>query len=181
MIPTVFTTPAPYHLLSYASLTGLTLWHSFIGGPIAFKVLPRQQFGLLQSKLFPVYFSLQSALNGVCLLTTSNRNARIIFIIGIVGGLINLTVVGPWTSKYVAIHTCFLHFLYVFLLQNRIMNERHKVEKEEGKKYDDPDVSDRLKTLNKRFGMAHGVSALLNMAIVLSLVAYPFVSSTIIN
>lgn len=61
------------------------------------------------------------------------------------------------------------------------MNERHKVEKEEGKKYDDSDISDRLKTLNKRFGMAHGVSALLNMAIVLSLVAYPFVSSTIIN
>jgi len=115
MIPTIFSSPAPYHLLSYASVTGITLWHSFIGGPIAFKVLPRQQFGMLQSKLFPIYFSLQSVLNGVCLLTTSNRNARIIFLIGAVSGLINLTILGPWTTKYDAINVS-LFFLYVFSL-----------------------------------------------------------------
>jgi hypothetical protein len=114
MVVTMFSSLAPYHLLSYASVTGITLWHSFIGGPIAFKVLPRQQFGLLQSKLFPIYFSLQSVLNGACLVTTSNRNARIIFLIGVVGGLLNLTIVGPWTTKYDAINI-FLFFLYVFL------------------------------------------------------------------
>lgn len=104
MIPAIFSSPAPYHLLSYASVTGITLWHSFIGGPIAFKNLPRQQFGLLQSKLFPVYFSLQSVLNGVCLITAPNRNARIIFLIGVVSGMLNLAVVGPWTTKYDAIN-----------------------------------------------------------------------------
>ena len=98
-MPVIFNSAVPYHLLSYASVTGITLWHSFISGPIAFKVLPRQQFGLLQSKLFPVYFSLQSVLNGICLVTTSNQNARIVFIIGTVSGLINLTIVGPWTKK----------------------------------------------------------------------------------
>jgi len=99
MIPDVFTSTGPYHLLSYASVTGLTLWHSFVGGPVAFKVLPRPQFGLLQSKLFPIYFLSQSVLNGICLLTTSNRNGRITFAIGLVGGLLNLVIVGPWTSK----------------------------------------------------------------------------------
>jgi hypothetical protein len=179
MIPTIFTSPAPYHLLSYASVTGITLWHSFIGGPIAFKTLPRQQFGLLQSKLFPIYFSLQSVLNGVCFVTTSNRNARIIFLIGAVSGLINLTIVGPWTTKYDAINV-FLFFLYVFLYVNRIMNERHKVEREEGKQYNEAGISDRLKALNKRFGIAHGCSSLINIVIVLSLLAYPFISSPII-
>ena len=63
---------------------------------------------------------------------------------------------------------------------NRIMNERHKVEREEGKSYNEPDISDQLKTLNKRFGIAHGCSSLINMAVVLSLLAYPFISSPII-
>ncbi|CAF3309259.1 unnamed protein product [Rotaria socialis] len=159
MLAKLLSSSAPYHLLSYASVTGITLWHSFIGGPVAFKTLPRQQFGLLQSKLFPIYFSLQTVLNGICLLTTSNRNGRIIFIIGLVCGLLNLAIVGPWTTK--------------------IMNERHKVEKEEGKQYNEPGISDRLKALNKRFGMAHGCSSIINVAIVLSLLAYPFVSSEI--
>ncbi len=116
MIPTIFSSSAPYHLLSYASVTGLTLWHSFIGGPIAFKVLPRQQFGLLQSKLFPIYFSLQSVLNGVCLVTTSNRNARIIFLIGALSGLINLTILGPWTTKYDAINVSLFFSLCFFFM-----------------------------------------------------------------
>ncbi|UJR11427.1 hypothetical protein I4U23_015607 [Adineta vaga] len=160
MIPTIFSSSAPYHLLSYASVTGLTLWHSFIGGPVAFKVLPRQQFGLLQSKLFPIYFLSQSVLNGICLITTSNRNSRTIFLIGIVGGLMNLIIVGPWTSK--------------------VMQERHKVEREEGKTYNEPGISDRMKALNKQFGIAHGCSSLINMVVVLSLLSYPFISSAII-
>ncbi|CAF1277411.1 unnamed protein product [Adineta ricciae] len=160
MIPTILTSSTPYHLLSYASVTGLTLWHSFIGGPVAFKVLPRQQFGLLQSKLFPVYFLSQSVLNGICLLTTSNRKSRRIFLIGIVGGLLNLIVVGPWTSK--------------------VMQERHKVEREEGKTYNETDISDRMKTLNKQFGIAHACSSLINMVIVVSLLSYPFISTLIV-
>ena len=100
MLSRLFSSVVPYHVLSYASVTGLTLWNSFIGGPVSFKVLPRQQFGMLQSKLFPIYFSLQSVLNGICLLTTSNRNGQIIFSIGLVGGLINLIIVGPWTTRF---------------------------------------------------------------------------------
>lgn len=58
------------------------------------------------------------------------------------------------------------------------MNERHKVEREEGKKYNEEGISDRMKALNKRFGIAHGCSSLINMAIVVSLLAYPFVTNT---
>lgn len=61
------------------------------------------------------------------------------------------------------------------------MNERHKVEREEGKKYNEDGISDQMKELNKRFGIAHGFSSLINMGIVLALLSYPFVSPSIIH
>ena len=67
--------------------------------------------------------------------------------------------------------------LCLHLVLSRIMNERHKLEREEGKKYNEEGVSETMKRLNKRFGIAHGCSSLINMALVLSLLAYPFVSS----
>ncbi|CAE6474136.1 unnamed protein product [Rhizoctonia solani] len=47
---------ALYQLL-YSYVFGATLWGSFIAGFIAFRAIPRQQFGLLQSRTFPVFFS----------------------------------------------------------------------------------------------------------------------------
>jgi len=49
------------------------------------------------------------------------------------------------------------------------MFERQKLEKEEGKSYNDAGVSDKMKELNKRFGMLHGVSYLLSMGAVVAL------------
>lgn len=51
-----------YHILSYGSLLGATLFQSFVGGVIAFKVLPRPQFSTLQQNTFPVFFAIQSIL-----------------------------------------------------------------------------------------------------------------------
>jgi len=55
----------------------------------------------------------------------------------------NYFVIGPLTSK--------------------TMFERHRLEKEEGKVYNEPGVSDAMKALNRRFGSLHGVSSLLNL------------------
>ncbi|KAL8772950.1 MAG: hypothetical protein Q9209_001970 [Squamulea sp. 1 TL-2023] len=52
---------APYHILTYGTLLGSSIFQSFIGGVVAFKCLPRPQFATLQSAIFPIYFSLQSA------------------------------------------------------------------------------------------------------------------------
>lgn len=54
------------------------------------------------------------------------------------------------------------------------MKERQKLEEAEGKQHDEAGVSDRMKTLNKRFGITHGCSSLINMAMILSLITYPF-------
>ncbi len=44
------------YLLTWGWLFGSNIWMSYISGPIAYTTIPRQQFGLLQSKLFPPYF-----------------------------------------------------------------------------------------------------------------------------
>ncbi|KAG0448928.1 hypothetical protein HPP92_027566 [Vanilla planifolia] len=48
------------HLLCFATSFGTALWVTFIGGIIMFKNLPRHQFGNLQSKMFPAFFTLVS-------------------------------------------------------------------------------------------------------------------------
>jgi len=50
------------------------------------------------------------------------------------------------------------------------MFERHKLEREEGKSYKDPEASDKMRDLNKRFAMWHGVSSLANVGIMLAFV-----------
>lgn len=48
---------------------GLTLFQSFIGGIVAYRALPRPQFSTLQQAIFPIYFSMQTALPVVLALT----------------------------------------------------------------------------------------------------------------
>ncbi|ORY90766.1 hypothetical protein BCR35DRAFT_261287, partial [Leucosporidium creatinivorum] len=138
--------------LVLGTVAGTTIWHSFINGPIAYKNLPRQQFGNLQSKLFPPFFALQTGGSALLLfmysrankLLRSDLNAWLLSGMGIVG-LLNLTLVGPWTTK--------------------IMKRRHRLERLEGTTYDAPDAppSSQMAALNKRFAIAHSVSSLLNL------------------
>jgi len=49
------------------------------------------------------------------------------------------------------------------------MFERMRLEKDEGKTYNESGVSDQMKALNRRFGMLHGVSSLANLGAVIAL------------
>ncbi|GAW03404.1 Transmembrane protein 205 [Lentinula edodes] len=131
----LFTSNGLYMIL-YSWLFGMSLWITFFGGVIAFKALPRQQFGNLQHKTFPIYFVISITL------------VYILFSVLISQG-INYTVIGPLTS--------------------RTMFERHRLEKEEGKAYNEPGVSDAMKGLNRRFGSLHGISSLLNLWAVIAI------------
>ncbi|RRT85686.1 hypothetical protein B296_00008490 [Ensete ventricosum] len=44
------------HLLGFATAYGACVWVTFVSGNVLATALPRQQFGLVQSKLYPVYF-----------------------------------------------------------------------------------------------------------------------------
>lgn len=64
--------PAVHSPNSLGTVLGSTIWHSFVGGPIAYVSLPRQQFGHLQSRTFPRFFALQS-LSALALLGLYSR------------------------------------------------------------------------------------------------------------
>jgi len=161
--------PAPYHILSYGTLLGTTFFHTFVGGIVSFKVLARPQFSILMAKIFPIYFSMQTALPVVLALTfpgdgfTSSGIAGVLETPSVlypiaatfVSALANLAVVGPATTK--------------------CMDERKVQERKDGKKsYDAPPHSQEMAALNKKFSMLHGVSSLLNLGTFIGTVVYGF-------
>ncbi|KAH9873294.1 hypothetical protein J1614_005692 [Plenodomus biglobosus] len=160
-----FKSAATYHLLSYGTLLGSTLFQSFISGVVAFKVLPRPQFSTLQRHTFPVYFTLQTITPLAMFLTypsggpstllpllSSNPRTQTAtdkcaaWLIGtmLVTALANLVYIGPETT--------------------RVMGIRKHQETRDGKKsYDAGPHSKEMEGLNRQFSILHGVSSLVNM------------------
>lgn len=67
-----------YHILSYGTFLGATFFQSFVSGIVAFRTLPRVQFGRLQSATVPVFFSIQTILPLVMALTyPGNKLAQV--------------------------------------------------------------------------------------------------------
>ncbi|KAK8521867.1 hypothetical protein V6N13_021945 [Hibiscus sabdariffa] len=150
------------HLLCFATAWGVSLWVTFIGGIVMFKHLPRHQFGNLQSKMFPAYFSLV----GVCCAVAAAA----------------FGYVHPWKSATTAekYQLGFLVSAFAFSLINlfvftpmtiEMMKLRHQVEREEkigdevggSKNQEAAKTNPRLAAMNKRFGMIHGLSSLSNL------------------
>ncbi|KAJ5095664.1 hypothetical protein NUU61_005020 [Penicillium alfredii] len=168
------TDPRPYHILSYGTLLGTQVFQSFVGGIIAFRALPRPQFASLQTAIFPIYFSMQTALPVVVGLTAS-RGGQALGLSGLtapenccstllpmatvaVTGLVNLFVLRPLTTN--------------------VMRERKHQETRDGKKsYDAGPHSKEMLALNKKFGRVHGISSLVNMVSLIATVYYGAVLS----
>lgn len=153
------------YLITYGWLLGMSIWVSFFGGTIAFRTLPRHQFGALQHRTFPIYFSMSIVMSSGLLALWARAHPAVydhIFqpavadvaqayalALVLISQAVNYFVIGPLTSK--------------------TMFQRHKLEKEEGKAYNDHGVSDAMKALNSRFGALHGVSSLANLSAVFAL------------
>lgn len=152
---------------SYGTLLGSTLFQSFISGIIAFRVLPRAQFSTLQKHTFPVYFALQTTASVLMMLTyppgwrallsstsTSPHRLPLTLICTLfITGTINLLFVGPATTQ--------------------VMQDRKKQETRDGKKsYDKGPHSKEMEALNRKFGMLHGVSSLVNLIGIVGMVWY---------
>ncbi|KAK6498481.1 hypothetical protein TWF481_011072 [Arthrobotrys musiformis] len=187
-MPLISTVYAATHLLSYSFLFGTQIWHSFIGGIISFRVLPRAYFGALQRRLFPIYFSLQLILS-LSLLLTTPQSLKLLqpsktygFLLTVLAtSFLNAVVAGPFTT--------------------RIMDKRKEQEVFDGRSYDgkklpgvsegaerggdkendEVRVSDEMKGLNKKFGMAHGISSLFNLGSVVGTIGYGVLLAEKIN
>lgn len=150
------------YLLSFATAWGTSLWVTFIGGIIMFKHLPRHQFGNLQSKMFPAYFSIVAVCAAICLSgfgmlhpwkasSFTEKTQIVCLAISLIFTLANILVFEPLTIK--------------------TMRERHKLEREESigdevglsKNREVAKRNPRLAKINKKFGMVHGLSSLANL------------------
>nr|XP_027118366.1 transmembrane protein 205-like [Coffea arabica] len=150
------------HLLCFSTAWGAALWVTFIGGIIMFKNLPRHQFGNLQSKMFPAYFSMVGVCCAVC--------------------VASFAYLHPWKTASMA-HKYQLGFLlaaFAFNLTNllvftpmtiEMMKQRHKIEREAQigeevgwtKNQEVAKANPKLAAMNKKFGMIHGLSSLANI------------------
>jgi hypothetical protein len=153
------------HLLTFATIYGSSLWVTFVSGIILSKNIPRQQFGFVQSRVFPVYLRVVAAGEGLLFLLHS--------------------IMHPWLSADTLERQQFQNFVWmiaatlvnVYLLEPRatkVMFERLKVEKEDGRMRETgnpaeaiPAASDdnkkKLTAMNERFKMLHSCSSAMNM------------------
>jgi len=134
------------HLFSFASWFGTMIYTTFVAGITMFQNLPRQIFGKLQSKLFPIYFMMSSILillqiptipSSVLDRDSSSFSSPILLGCALVMTLLNQFLLEP--------------------LSTNIMFQRHALEN------DSKTNTDEHKKLGSKFGMYHGISALLNL------------------
>ncbi|XP_042506346.1 uncharacterized protein LOC122082689 [Macadamia integrifolia] len=115
-------------LLGFANAYGTCVWVTFVSSYVLAGALPRQQFGIVQSKIYPVYFktmaySIGLSLVGLWLNPGSRRSES-------VQGFNLLT----------SLAMVLVNLLYLEPRATKVMFERMKVDKEEGRGRDDADI-----------------------------------------
>ncbi|KAF7551604.1 hypothetical protein G7046_g7675 [Stylonectria norvegica] len=165
---------APYHIIAYGTLLGTSFFHTFINGIVMFKTIDRPAFSAVQQKLFPIYFGLQTILPVVMALTFPG-NA----LIGLPSGVSGLISDFARWHSLLPIATMFvtglLNWTILLSATTNTMKARRGQAKREGKEwYSEGPHSDEMKALNKRFGILHGASSLLNVGTYLAAIAYGF-------
>jgi hypothetical protein len=122
---------------------------------------PRQSFGLLQSKLFPTYFSMSTYLSTFMLGHWLYQHPGVSRAMFDPAHLSSGSVVNAWILAAGFLGTSAVNWLIVTPWTSGIMFKRHRLEREEGKSYTDPNASEAMKSLSKQFATAHSVSSLL--------------------
>ncbi|KAL6692557.1 hypothetical protein J3F84DRAFT_100399, partial [Trichoderma pleuroticola] len=164
----------PPETCRFSCLHYTTLLQSFINGIVMFRTVDRPSFSAVQGKLFPIYFGMQTAIPAFLALTLPG-NA----LLGIKGGISGLLEAPNRWSSLVPIATMFVSGLVqlAVLLPATIktMKDRRGQAKRDGAEWYDKDAkSDEMRALNKKFGILHGISSLVNIVEFLAAVAYGF-------
>jgi len=157
-----------FYLLTWGTVLGTNVWNT-VSGYRAFRTLPRQTFGTLQAQLSPLYFSFSTIATSVLLLThlwfhpdlisspaiephwaTSTEGQQ---------GLLILSALVPQLANW----------LYLGPKATEVMFERHRLERLEGKEYDEPNPTEAMAKINSKFSIYHGITSGLNMVAIASL------------
>lgn len=170
---------APYHILTYGTILGSSIFQSFIAGPVAYTALPRAQFASLQTAIFPIYFSLQTALPVLLALTypaakslTGSSQAGLN---GFFAEQNRYSVLAPIATTFAI---SIANLVYFGPQTNKIMRLRKHQETRDGKRsFDPPPHSQAMQKLNKDFARMHGFSSGLNLIALAATVWYGVVLS----
>jgi hypothetical protein len=143
------------HLLVFTFWLGAILYFTFVAAPVLFKGLPRDQFGFVQSKLFPSYYVIGYTCGVLLLLSYPLIRAA-----------------GPWTGADTLKAGALVAMLAFSLLQGLWAGPRVgrlRIERLEAEAAKD---QARVEALKPAFGKAHGVSSLANLFVVIGGVVY---------
>ena len=172
----IFLSAAPYHILSYGTLLGTEVFQSFVAGIVSYRALPRAQFATLQTALFPVYFYMQIGLPVAMALTyPAERTATTTLPSGFAGVFHPDNRIQVLTPLAIVFVTAVANKVYIQPATTKTMRERKHQETRDGKKaYDAGPHSDAMQALNRKFGILHGASSLVNIFACIATVWYGF-------
>uniref|UniRef100_A0A0E0KQV0 TMEM205-like domain-containing protein n=1 Tax=Oryza punctata TaxID=4537 RepID=A0A0E0KQV0_ORYPU len=125
------TATAVMHLLGFATAYGVSVWVTFVSSYVLAAALPRQQLGMVQSKLFPVYF--RAVAYGVGLALAAHLLGR---------ERSSLAARAQSFNLLAALALVLANMLLLEPKATKVMFERMKVEKEEGRGRDMADIVD---------------------------------------
>jgi len=143
----------------------MNIWHTFIGGIIQIRALPRQQFGALQARTFPKYFAISSCVSYWLLATWIFKHPDVP---AQMSKYSVADVAQAWTLIFVGVMQT-LNWAYLGPKTAVVMFKRHKLEKAENKSYRDADISEEMKAVNKEFSALHGWGSLTNLIAILGM------------
>ncbi|KAJ4425014.1 hypothetical protein N0V82_000296 [Gnomoniopsis sp. IMI 355080] len=143
-----------------------------VGTIIQFKTLPRLQFSNLQTKTFPWYFGLQTSLPVILAVTLPGRGP-----FGAGAGIYGLLDASNRWGTLIPLTTAFVtglaNWVYLLPASKACIAQRRAQEKKDGKMSWDPAPhSEEMAALNKKFGILHGISSLLNVVHFVATIVY---------
>ncbi|KAK3006423.1 hypothetical protein RJ639_017148, partial [Escallonia herrerae] len=122
------------HLLGLSTAFGTCVWVTFVSSYVLAGALPRQQFGMLQSKIYPVYFKAMAYAIGVALVGHLLSQRRRMF-------SSTFEILQGW-NLLASLMMVLANLLYLEPRASKVMFEQMKMEKEEGRGTDGLDYAE---------------------------------------
>jgi len=145
------------HLFAFTFWYGTLLYFTFLQAPILFKSLPRETFGLVQSKLFPAYYLL-SYICGTVLVVTYNF----------------LHPLKNYVPQDCVKMTALCLMLLFSLGQGLWIGPKVGQLRVERQAAEEAKDQAKVESLTREFGKAHGISSLFNLIVIVAGTVYFF-------
>lgn len=145
------------HLFTFVFWYGALLYFTFVQAPVLFKALPRETFGLVQSKLFPSYY-LISYIAGAFLVVSYHL----------------LHPLKDYSPQDCVKITALCLMLLFSLAQGLWMGPQVGKLRLERQAAEQAKDTAKVEALSKEFGKAHGISSLLNLIVIIAGTVYFF-------